>query len=446
MPYGPSNQLPAEHASKLGHLGVLRSELVNELIESFEYHGTDENYDDEAQWVPFTDATAQPLPLVFAVDGSFQVVTSERPPYREMGFVKTALFRMDPNLLANVDPQYPHPHMLREVMKESALFHSTVFPLRGVEFRSATWIDGVRQVIRDSLHDPRIEDIGIWETLKWLLYRKWVPDDQSVSPDFECPVCNHKTAGLPYDSEQGVCPECGATVTIADVIGLHMEMFEDGASQALATSYMAIHELLLLLSAVRYFWLYNRRMLIRTLFLKDGPLSLRGQYSKLVPNIRDFLEYAANQGVPVHLVGQEKSGAFFDHLHTFHRTAPPNKKGDPPHYLILSHDYIRQRIQRVRDTQYGYGQRTNYGEKLFVKPAPGHPMVLNVANGSYVPQDDYPKDPSDVIGFREIMATIPSLLSHQHEGGLVPIQLAHGVASLSSYPSAQVLKLFAGIG
>jgi hypothetical protein len=445
MPYGTSKQLPAEQASKLGHLGVLNSGLVNELIESFEYQSADDDTEEEDQWVPFHDANAERLPLVFAVDGSFQVVTSERPPYREMGFVKTALLRMDPNLLRDVDPQYPHPHKLREIMKESALFHSTVFPLRGVEFRSASWIEGVRGVVRDSLKDPRIEDIETWETLKWLLYRKWVPSEKSNSPDFACPVCNQEIDGLPFDSDEGTCPDCGSNLTIADVIGLHMEMFEDGASQALATSYMAIHELLLLFSAIRYFWVYNRRLLRRTLFLKDGPLSLRSQYSKLVPNIRDFIQHALDEDVPVHLIGQEKSGAFFDHLQIVQRSAPPNRNGEPPHYLLLSHDYIRRRIQRVRDTQYGYGERTNYGEKVFIKAAPGHPLVLNVATGAYVARDDYPRNPSDLVGFNEIMATVPSLLSHQHEGGLVPIQLAHGVASLSSYPSAQVLKLFAGL-
>ncbi len=44
------------------------------------------------------------------------------------------------------------------------------------------------------------------------------------------------------------------------------------------------------------------------------------------------------------------------------------------------------------------------------------------------------------------MATLPSLVSYRHEGALVPVELANGVASLSSYPSAAVLKIFAKIG
>ena len=67
-------------------------------------------------------------------------------------------------------------------MRESALYHSTVFPLRGVEFSTTPWMDAVRQLIQDSLLDPRTKDAGIWETLKWLLYKKWNPNSSSSSP------------------------------------------------------------------------------------------------------------------------------------------------------------------------------------------------------------------------------------------------------------------------
>jgi hypothetical protein len=330
-------------------------------------------------------------------------------------------------------------------MKESALYHATVFPLRGVEFSSCSWMDGVRGIIRDSLLDPNLRDAEVWETLKWLLYKKWTPEERASSPDFECPGCNQEIAGLSYDAESGTCPHCGSEVTVADVIGLHMEMLDDGASQALATSYMAIHEVLLIFSAIRHFWNHNRRMLARSLFMKDGPLSLRGQYSKLVPNIRHFLSHAFASGWPVHLVGQEKSGAFFDHLQLVHRHTPPYTKEDNPRYFLLSHDYIRTRIQRVRDWKNPYGKRTNYGEKVFVKLAPNHSVVLNVATGEYQDRDDFPSAESDFIGFEAIMATLPQFVSHLYEGALYPIELANGVASLSSYPSAQVLKVFAGI-
>ncbi|MEV2226652.1 hypothetical protein AB0E01_43390 [Nocardia vinacea] len=65
--------------------------------------------------------------------------------------------------------------------------------------------------------------------------------------------------------------------------------------------------------------------------------------------------------------------------------------------------------------------------------------------GYYNPGQDFPASNNDLIGLDRILATLPRLISYQNEGALVPIALANGVASLSSYPSAAVLKLFAGL-
>jgi hypothetical protein len=42
-----------------------------------------------------------------------------------------------------------------------------------------------------------------------------------------------------------------------------------------------------------------------------------------------------------------------------------------------------------------------------------------------------------------ILATLPGMISSRHENALIPIEMANSIASLSTYPSAQVLKLFA---
>ncbi|MBN2532747.1 MAG: hypothetical protein JXB88_07650 [Spirochaetales bacterium] len=48
-----------------------------------------------------------------------------------------------------------------------------------------------------------------------------------------------------------------------------------------------------------------------------------------------------------------------------------------------------------------------------------------------------------LIGIKRIIATLPKLLSNRYEGALIPIELANGIASLSTYPSAKILELFA---
>jgi hypothetical protein len=66
-------------------------------------------------------------------------------------------------------------------------------------------------------------------------------------------------------------------------------------------------------------------------------------------------------------------------------------------------------------------------------------MVLNIPTGEYVENPTF----SNLIGAERIFATLPTVLSSRFEGALLPVELAHGVASLSTYPSAQILKIFA---
>lgn len=82
---------------------------------------------------------------------------------------------------------------------------------------------------------------------------------------------------------------------------------------------------------------------------------------------------------------------------------------------------------------------TNYGAKVFIKLSNYHHAVLNIPTGEFTP------DPTsaDLIGPRGIFATLPTILSNRYEGALLPVELAHGIASLSTYPSAQILKIFA---
>ena len=65
-------------------------------------------------------------------------------------------------------------------------------------------------------------------------------------------------------------------------------------------------------------------------------------------------------------------------------------------------------------------------------------MVLNIPTGEFVENPTL----SNLIGASNIFATLPSILSNRYEGALLPVELANGIASLSTYPSAQILKIF----
>ena len=180
---------------------------------------------------------------------------------------------------------------------------------------------------------------------------------------------------------------------------------------------MTIHETLLLFTAIKYFWENDRKYLFDCLFVKDGPLSIRAQYSKLVQPIRNLLAYACDQGYPIHIIGQEKSGAFFDHFQFIGYNLPSGTSFVPKDH------YIRKEIQGRSLSGAEYGMYTNYGAKIFVKVNEYHKMVLNIPTGKF----NANPSTKDLIGYDRIIATLPQIISNRYEGALLPIELAHGI-------------------
>lgn len=441
MPYAKGVGLPAESASKLGHLAVLKSQWILSLVNDFERREVPDADTSQTPWQTFEAQDVKPLKNVWAVDGSYVTVSSEGRLPKEVSFVKTALLTIDQSRLDTVDKEYPHPLLLRDILKDSAVFHATVFPLKNVRTSLGSNYDAIRYIVRDSM---RIDEEGaFYETLKWLAYRKWDHLESVTSPAFHCPHCSHHIQeGLPYDSDEANCPSCQDIVFLTDMVGFHLDMDEMSAPESVASAYMLVMEHLMLFTAIRLLWEHTDNKLVsEALFIKDGPLTLQSQYSKLVPNIRAFLEYAKSTGRPVHVIGQEKSGAFCDHLASIAAFTGPHSRGESTAYAALSHDYVRREVYRSPDLSNPYGSRTNWGEKLYVKMDPATYMVLNVPTGAYKDERGFPAS-MDLIGIDRILATIPGLVSHKFEGALFPIELANGIASMSSYPSGRILKRF----
>jgi len=434
MPYQAGNNLPGERSSKLGHLEVLKSPLVQELIKSFE-NSLDDSTISTVNWQNISDK-GQPLDIIFSVDGSIQTIEDKTPPYKALAFVKTALMKIDQVALGRIDKESPHPLALRDLMADAALYHATVFPLRHIKVPNQSVYDAVRQTIFESTKDSSLNGEPM-ETLKWLAYEKWSGEKKNLD-EFQCPHCESKYATLTYDTEEGACSNCGNKVYITDMLGFHLDMAEDAASDSVATAYMNIHETLLLFTGIRYFWENNRDTLKRCLFFKDGPLQIRAQYSKLVAPIRRFFAYAYKNEIPICVIGQEKTGYFVEHLNLIGRNAQSGQ------LFIPDHKYICESIQHRPASGAPYGKDTNYGAKIFVVVNERYCFVLTIplSTGNMSEFVQAP-DINKIIGIDNIMATLPTLLSSRHENALLPIELAHSIASLSTYPSAQVLKLFA---
>ncbi|HVP96751.1 hypothetical protein [Methanoregula sp.] len=437
MPYRAGGGLPAETASKLGHLDVLQSSLVQQLCQNFKKPVIPVACKNIG-WENIPDS-GTPLRYYIGIDGSYQTVSSEESPFSKITFVKTALVQLDQHALDKINQDTPHPFELRDLMRKSAIYHATVFPLQNISFPDMNYMNNyhaIRHIIYDSLKDPSPQMKGqVMETLKWLAYQKWGDDERDLT-EFECPHCGKLTT-LPFDAEKGRCNEdrCNEEIFLSDWLGFHLEMTDDSAPEQIASSYMSVHETLLLMTIIRDYWENNRDKISECLFIKDGPLAVRAQYSKIVDPIRRFLIFAQSKGYPIHILGQEKSGGFYDHFQFISKEVPSKT------FFIPGNDYIKKQIQRRPDTVAIYGKFTNYGTKIFAKFNEYQKIVLNIPIN---PPTNVNPDPKlgDVIGIERIFKTIPLLFTYRHDGGLLPIELAHSVASLSTYPSAEILKRY----
>ena len=436
MPYQKGLRLPAERASKLGHLEVIKCPLVQKLCRNFE----DPDYTPES-----TGAIWQELPkagnelgIVFSSDGSIQIIEAPAPPYKAIAFVKTALMKLDQYVIARLDKNTPNPFALRDMMEHAALFHATAFPLRHVVIQGKNVYQTVREIIYESVKDVGLNnalDGAMMETLKWIAYEKWNSTPKNYLEEFGCPHCHQNVATLPFEMERGYCPNCNKEIFITDLFGLHLSMQEDFAPNQVASDYMAVSETLMIFTPIRYYWENNREALRNCLLVKDGPLSLRATLAKLSAPIRRFFKFAKENKYEIAMVGQEKTGAFFDHLQLIGSSAPSGA------IFIPDNSYIRREIQHSNLAGI-YGADTNYGAKVFMKYNDYHKMIINIPTGE---RGEFVETPSvsNLIAIENIVATLPKILSNRYEGALLPLELANKIASLSTYPSAKVLELFA---
>lgn len=436
MPYQKGTGLPAERASKLGHLEVIKCPLVQDLCKNFQ----DPAYSPatvQTNWLPLP-AAGKPKRIIFCSDGSLQTIEWPNPPYKAISFVKTALMKLDQRAVEKLDKESPNPFALKDIIEKAALFHSTAFPLRHVLIKGRTIYDTVREIIYQSVKDVGLNnalDGALMETLKWIAFEKWNTTPKKNLEEFGCPHCGKEKATLPFEAEVGQCPNCGGEIYITDMFGLHLNMQEDYAPNQVASDYMAVSETLMIFSPIRYYWENNRKALEDCLMIKDGPLALRATLAKLSAPLRRFFKYAQQQGINIAMLGQEKSGAFFDHLQLIGKDAPPGSM------FIPDNSYIRNEVQHSNLSGV-YGTDTNYGAKLFVKLSEYHKMVVNVPTGERGEFVEHPS-PDHLIALADIVATLPMIVSNRFEGALLPVELANGIASLSTYPSAKALELFA---
>lgn len=426
MAYSSKDGYSHEFANKVGHVKLIQDQLIQNMIESFEDIQELQDSELPAKSGSFDLNEDCPLKQVITVDGGHQAVPNAIRPERQVGFIQVAaqMIKLETieyfKRLPMLDP--------REVRKSLRnLTHHTLaaLPLSGVNLPGYT----VRKSIREAIH-RFIQNYQLYDALSFLVFRQWEDEPTTDPPSMDCLNCG-STIVLPRNQIKFRCPSCKHDHKLADYLGLTIASAEDRPRAEIVSNFRTVLENLVLFSFILKY--RNTSKLNDTLFLLDGPLTLRAQLYRLVEPIRDFLAYQRSIGRPVHLLGVEKTGELSDFA-----TSISKKLENPGDYFLPSTQFVVEEIYGRSFQEESYRNRVNYGAKVIVRLGKNHIITFNAPTGEFMLNPDL----DDLIGFKESCRLLSKLLSYSFENALIPIVLVNAEASISNTPSGGILTQF----
>ena len=441
MPYAGSKNLSFETASKLGHLSVVESPFIKEMLGSFEQIQQDPSPPPDDGISELTLEGVEPLDFVIAVDGSMSSIPNTLAPHKTISYVKVAALNISMQELQKAHAPIVNPETISSLLSKYADTESTVLPLSNVRVSGKSLMESLREAILATFR--QFGKGELYETLRYLVGQEWDPQspvwqgDSSRRPHFQCPFCDQDVR-FPRSVLEFQCSSCSADLTLVDYLGLLMDVNETSNDDAVAINLMGLLEHLTLINFLRQLVDRGPRFRSRVLLLKDGPLMLRGQYSRLVDPIRGYLRYLNDQGMEFFLAGVEKTGAFADFISdagTWFR--------EPGSIFVPTNQFILERIKHSGNTTTRYGEKVLYGSKVYYRPDERNVLVLNVPNSTN-DFDAYQHDPTvdELLGLARIAKTLTPLVSAQHQNSIMPIIAVNRIASMSFYPSNNILDRF----
>lgn len=422
---------PVENASKLGHIKLIESPNIRRLISQFE--ATEPLADRPVGYLTGHVDLSIPagVDYVIAIDGGQAVVPNSVRREKRLAWIKVSavVLRME-------DLNYMRSHPLMDPRDTAKLLvgrnvwtNEAVLPLAGVSIPGESVRETVRKTIDDVLHYT-----GLYSTLQFLVSREWDPSYQMPGPDspnFACPQCG-VTVYVPRSRLLFSCTSCGCALRLADYLGVTEETPEAWSREEVASAFRNVLETLTLFYFLRLWWERRPSLLERIVFIKDGPLLLRAQLSRLVEPIRTFIACLRDRGVHVSIAGIEKTGDVVNHLDDI-KTHLPN----PGDFFLPSVRYLVEEIAGYAMPSY-YRNRVQYGAKVVVRLGPQHVLPLNVPTGQFLLE---PK-PEDLIGFEKTVRTLKELLSYRYENAILPLIVSNSLSSIAYQPSSEILKQY----
>jgi hypothetical protein len=321
------------------------------------------------------------------------------------------------------------------MFEDGVWFQAAVLPLAGIRLPG----ENVKETIRKTV-DAVLEYTKLYDTLNYLVSRLWDPGYMTgamgnpQAPHMNCLSCEG-LVWLPRDSINFACPTCHYPHRLSDYLGIAQESPEGWAREEAVMSLRNVLETLTLFHFLILYWRQRPDILSQTLFLKDGPLLLRAQLSRLVEPIRAMIKAMRDEGVAFYLTGVEKNGELVDHIEDLKKHLP--EAGD---YFLPSVQYILEEVAGLQFDATRYRNRVQYGSKVVVRLGPDHVLPLDVPTG------DFTTTPSidDLIGLPAMAAVLSEMTSYSHDNALIPIKLVNEYSSISERPSGDILKAFAG--
>src|SRR6266567_1346217 len=435
MSYG-SGRFPLERASKLGHVKLVEHEQVTRLIRQFERIDTEADEPVGALTGKLDLEATSPIQFIVAIDGGQAVIPNEVRRDKRIAFIKVCamLIRREDITYLRKNPVID-PRDLAKMFDRSVWYHPAVLPLAGIALPS----ESVKETIRRTV-DAVLEYTRLYDALNYLVSRVWDsgydmnPRTNPRTPHMDCLSCG-AVMGLPKNAINFGCPSCHFPHRLGDYLGIAHEAPEDWSREEAAMSLRSALETLTLFHFLIRYWKGNQDVLAKTLFLKDGPLLLRAQLSRLVEPIRELIKQLRSEDVKVYVAGLEKNGELVDHIEDIKKHLI-----EPGDFFLPSVRYIVEEIAGLQFDPTKYRNRVQYGSKVVVRLGRDHVVALDVPTGDFLTDPT----PVDLVGLSEIASVLADMTSYSHDNALIPIKLVNEYSSISERPSGDILKAFAG--
>jgi hypothetical protein len=440
-----SDGLPAALSSKLDGVCTAGDPVVREMLESFRETSSESDESPAAGRVTRIDldaGPATPLETVIAVGASLTSVPNPLAPHKVLGYVKVASVRLDTRQVAQLTSPVVNPQSVARLLHDHAHAQSAVLPMGAVRVPGKTLLQTLRHVLHATFE--HFEGGALYDTLEYLVSCGWDEGAEpwrqgsKLRPSFPCPLCEGHVA-FPRRCRRFTCRSCGAVLTLVDYLGLLTDATEATSDSAVAMNLKGVLEHLTVLTLLRRLvdsGAGAKYAPERVLVLKDGPLMLRGQSTRLVGAIRAYLRHLDASGVRFHLAGVDREGSFVNHCGQVEPwLAGAGAGAGPGAVFVPDNRYVLERIKHAGAASAVYGRRGLYASKVFCRADERTTLVLSVPNRRHG-FDDFAHDPAaeDLVGLAPMLGTLKGLLSRHFPNTPLPLVATDRLCDLPNYP------------